>query len=97
VTSWRTSFSLDDVADHELIEWLVELQAQNRASDEIRVALREHIAIQPTLADVMQELQEIKELLRNLRVATPTTQPELQTEVDDLEQRLFKTLGRFKT
>ena len=45
----------------------------------------------------MRELLEIKEALRNLKVTAPPTEPGLQTEVSDLEERLSKTLGRFKT
>jgi len=97
VASFRVSISLDIVADHDLIERLVELQGQKRASDVTRTALREHFDIQPTLEDVMRELLEIKEALRNLKVTAPPTEPGLQTEVSDLEERLSKILGRFKT
>ena len=65
--SVRTSFSLDAVRDHELIEWLAELQADGQASDVIRTALNEHRQVQVTLNDVMIELQEIKEMKERLQ------------------------------
>ena len=43
VASYRSSFALDLIEDHDLIERLVALQEERRASDVIRTALYEHL------------------------------------------------------
>jgi DNA repair exonuclease SbcCD ATPase subunit len=98
--SVRTSFSLDAVRDHELIEWLVELQADGRASDVIRTALNEHRKMRVTLSDVMAELHEIKERLATVSLQSSVVKVSESAPVpaasDELERRLEKTLGRFR-
>lgn len=98
--SVRTSFSLDAVHDHDLVQWLAELQADGRASDVIRTALNEHRKAQVTLNDVMTELREIKERLANVSLQSSVVKESEAVSVsaasDELEQRLAKTLGRFR-
>jgi cell shape-determining protein MreC len=99
MASWRSSFALDLVDDHDLIERLVHLQEENQASTTIRTALREHFALQVTLADVMQELTELKQLMLSRSVVQMDSVPAI-TAVDGdtaaLEANLNKTLGRFR-
>jgi len=100
MSSWRTSLSLDVIADHDLIEKLVGLQAEGRASEEVRAALREHFGMQVTLGDVMRELHEIKERLAHVSLQSSVGKESETAPVsaasDELERRLEKTLNRFR-
>ena len=103
MSSWRTSLSLDVIADHDLIEKLVGLQAEGKASEEIRTALREHFGMQVTLNDVMAKLIALEERLANVslqssvvKVSESAPSAPVEAASDELERRLEKTLGRFR-
>ena len=100
MSSWRTSLSLDVIADHDLIEKLVSLQAEGKASVEIRAALREHFGMQVTLNDVMAKLTVLEERLANVSLSRSVVKVSEDAPVpaasDELERRLEKTLGRFR-
>lgn len=100
MSSWRTSLSLDVIADHDLIEKLVGLQAEGKASEEIRTALREHFGMQVTLNDVMAKLTALEDRLTNVSLQSSVVRESETTSVqaasDELERRLEKTLGRFR-
>lgn len=100
MATWRTTLSLDVVNDHELIARLVELQQQRQASEVLRVALREHFKIQPTLQDVLARLNELEALLLSLQGGRVQAPPLSNVAADDntaaAAAGLDRALARFK-
>lgn len=99
MASWRTTIALDVVADAELIARLVELQSERRASDVVRVALREHFELQPTLQDVMDTLHHLEQLIQALPTNGIALVQAAQPVVDNLDAAtagLNRMLSRFK-
>lgn len=99
MASWRTTFSLDVVADRVLIERLVELQEQRQASEVLRTALREHFKLQPTLAELSEQLTRIEGMIRELQVGTVVASREAAPRPDHdtaTSDALAKAMARFK-
>ena len=101
MASWRTTFSLDVVADRVLIERLVELQEQRQASEVLRTALREHFKLQPTLAELSEQLTRIEGMIRELQVGTVIASRETAPRPDhdtttEAANALTKAMARFK-
>lgn len=96
----RTSFSLDAVTDHALIEKLAQLQRNGEASAYIRKALYVALENTPTTVDVLEALKRVESLLNKVLAvvstgrivveARPVEDQELVTEMTNLADSLSK-------
>ena len=85
------NFLLNKSRDKDILDWLESLDNQ---SDEIRKALRAHIAkdqgipSEPTLTDVLDEVKELSKQLANIKIVQGSNKVEDHREPADLVAKL---------